>query len=353
MELYLYKRYPKLRKYFTYGEFAKFDAEYMTKLGYIDFLHDIPVVQDDGFIEYKKVVNKNGEIVFDTKDAYEQLNRAYHFKKINVVKETWIDNGQLYNQTILQSPRYNSANKALIPIKNNKDSQIYGGYTSKKVAYMAIIKFDGQDTFKVVNVPTIYVNKLNRLRKNDSQTYMNFLTKVISKGLTPSMRKKKFKIVIDYMPKNQIVIDGQKLTIMSAKENHKFMEPVLSDSTVKIVYDIEHNNDVTEEEMMKAYQEISDFIKQYFNKFKSNTLKKKGFSLDKKKQEYAALSTDDKKQSLRLIANALVIDSTTITKPKLGRWLRLNSAIALSSQTQLVTQSISGLFEKRVKLSSK
>lgn len=351
--LYLYKRYPKLRKYFTYGEFAKFDAEYMAKLGYIDFLHDIPVIQDDGFIEYKKVVNKNGEIVFDTKDVYEQLNRAYHFKKVNVVKETWIDNGQLYNQTILQSPRYNSANKALIPIKNNKDSQIYGGYTSKKVAYMAIIKFDGQDTFKIVNVPTIYVNKLNRLRKNDFQAYMNFLKKVISKELTSSMRKKKFKIVIDYMPKNQVVIDGQKLTIMSAKENHKFMEPVLSDSVVKTVYDIEHNNDVTEEEMMKAYQEISDFIKQYFNKFKSNTLKKKGFSLDEKKQEYAALSTDDKKQSLRLIANALVIDSTTITKPKLGRWLRLNSAIALSSQAQLVTQSISGLFEKRVKLSSK
>lgn len=351
--LYLYKRYPKLRKYFTYGEFAKFDAEYMSKLGYIDFLHDIPIIQDDGFIEYKKVINKNGEIVFDTKDVYEQLNRAYHFKKINVVKETWIDNGQLYNQTILQSPRYNSANKALIPIKNNKNSQIYGGYTSKKVAYMAIIKFDGQDTFKIVNVPTIYVNKLNRLRKNNFQAYMNLLKTVISKELSPSMRKRKFKIIIDYMPKNQVVIDGQKLTIMSAKENHKFMEPVLSDLTVKTVYNIEHNNNVTEEEMMKAYQEINDFIKQYFNKFKSNALKKKGFSLDEKKQEYAILSVDDKKKALSLIANALAIDSVTINKPKLGRWLRLNSGIALSSQAQLVIQSMSGLFEKRIKLSTK
>lgn len=140
---------------------------------------------------------------------------------------------------------------------------------------------------------------------------------------------------------------------MSAKENHKFMEPVLSDSTVKTVYDIEHDNDVTEKEMMKAYQEISDFIKQYFNKFKSNTLKKKGFSLDEKKQEYAMLSVDDKKQSLLKIANTLVTNSIVIKKPKLGAWLRLNSGITLSPQAQLVIQSMSGLFEKRIRLSTK
>lgn len=348
--LYLYRRYPKLRKYFTYGEFAKFDPEYMAKLGYIDFLHDIPEVQENGTLEYKKVVNKNGEIVFDTQDVFSQLKRAYHFKKINVVKETWIDNGQLYNQTLLQSPRYNPANKALIPIKNNKDSYIYGGYTSKKVAYMAIIKFDGQDTFRVVNIPTLCLQRLNQLKKSDSQTYMNYLKQVIRKSLTQKMQQKNFEIVVDYIPKNQVVIDGQKLTIMSAKESHKFMEPVLSDSTIKTVYEIDHDEEITEDEVMKAYQEISDFVKQYFDKFEAKTMKKKGFSLKEKKQDFSLLSLEDKKQALIKITRALVTNSANIKKPNLGTWLRLNSGVTLSRQTQLVIQSMSGLFEKKIKL---
>ena len=82
-------------------------------------------------------------------------------------------------------------------------------------------------------------------------------------------------------------------------------------------------------------------------------MKKKGFSLDEKKQEYAMLSVDEKKQSLLKIANTLVTNSIVIKKPKLGAWLRLNSGITLSPQAQLVIQSMSGLFEKRIRLSTK
>lgn len=125
---YLFKRYPKLRPYFVYGDFKMTDNA-LKGMRRFNFLHDL---KDDEEL----VDNETGEVLWEGQKSIEELKKIYGYKFMLTTHEAYTQHGPMFKQTVYSSDTPGN----LIKIKNNKPTEIYGGYTSNNDAYMAIVR---------------------------------------------------------------------------------------------------------------------------------------------------------------------------------------------------------------------
>lgn len=125
---YLFKRYPKLRPYFVYGDFKMTDNA-LKGMRRFNFLHDL---KDDEVL----VDNETGEVLWEGQKSIEELKKIYGYKFMLTTHEAYTQHGPMFKQTVYSSDTPGK----LIKIKNNKPTEIYGGYTSNTDAYMAIVR---------------------------------------------------------------------------------------------------------------------------------------------------------------------------------------------------------------------
>ena len=91
-------------------------------------MHDL---EDDSI---NIISNDDGEIVGSHHEMIEELEKVYKYKYMLVSKEVYSYSGKLFNDTV-----YTHEKNKLIPLKKDKPTSIYGGYSSEKSAYMVII----------------------------------------------------------------------------------------------------------------------------------------------------------------------------------------------------------------------
>lgn len=227
---YLYNRYPKLQPYFVYGQFKKFDKQSTRiemKLNHFNFLYDLePDVKGAKKKKSDKIVNKDtGEIIASRKDLIEKLNRVYSYKFMLVSQQVFTRRGAMYDQTVYSA----ESNKKLIPLKKGKRTEIYGGYSGNKDAYMAIVKLPGkkEDKYQVVGIPVRAVAKLKQAEKVGKEEYLAELRKVITPNFIKVKTNRKtgektsiqqnFEVIVPKVMYRQLIIDqDQKFTLGSS-----------------------------------------------------------------------------------------------------------------------------------------
>ena len=350
---YLYKKYPKLRSYFVYGEFKKFSGKQNLKS--FNFLHDL---EDDSI---NIISNDDGEIVGSHHEMIEELEKVYKYKYMLVSKEVYSYSGKLFNDTV-----YTHKKNKLIPLKKDKPTSIYGGYSSEKSAYMVIIKIlkkNKSNIYKVVGIPEIYSEKLEKLKLDDTKTYVEKFREIINKQLNKS-EINNYSIVLDKVMYNQLIFEnGEWMTLGSSKERHNAKQLVLENKIIAILDEesrraisrkdgISSELDMVYEQLINAIRKDFPLYKKYIETLENHKDEFRQLPINSKYDSKGKKSSDGKFDIINDIITGLHANGTRKDIKILGlsEFGRFKSVITFSENAKLIYQSPTGLFERRVKL---
>lgn len=367
---FLYQVYPKLRPFFVYGEYQRFEKNPDEKN---QIIHDMrrfnfiwQLLKKDWPDEI--TVNDSDKVVFNRKkDIIDPLKRAYNFKYMNISHETYTREDEMFNMTIYPvASRDTKKRSNLIEKRKNMPVDVYGGYSGNKDAYMAIValnKKHGRE-YRVVGVPMRALAKLKSSK--DHNDYLSKLHELLSLEILYTASGKRnsvlsFNILKSRVPYGQLVIDGnRKFIISSSTYIYNAKQLVLSEEAMKILTDsftFEDRKSLTDNAMkenyVRVYDELLDKVNRYLPLFDTNKFREK---LNAGREKFIKLSISEQYVDLQAILNGLH-DNMTIQKisniglnTPLGQF-QYTSGTVLSDNAVLVYKSPSGLFEKRVKIS--
>lgn len=355
---YLYKCYPKLRPYFVYDNFKKFGNK--EDIGHKRFNFLGKIERDK-----KVVAPETGEILWSNvapNETIKQIKKVYDYKFMLTSHETYTKHGALFNQTIYSA----KASKTMIPIKNDRPTKLYGGYSGNEDAYMNIIRLsDKKKTYKVVGISMRDASKLKAYENNAHEEYLKKLKEVIEQQFLDSGKKTKadFEIVIPKVNYHQRMQDGTKqFRIGSSKYVHNTKQLVLSEKTLKAIRNNKQYNGDAEKDLINAFDEILTIVNDSFSIFDIRSFRKK---LNESRDKFVSLPVEDtkekskvikgKRETLKQILIALHANGTSQDIPQLGLKsfgkMVKTGGLTLSENTVLIHQSPSGLFERKIKLS--
>lgn len=363
---YLYNRYPKLQPYFVYGQFKKFDKQ-STRIGmktnHFNFLYDLEPENKNAKIEKPtKIINKEtGEIIGDRDELVAKLNRVYNFKYMLISQEVYTRSGALFDQTIYPA----NSGKKLIPLKQNKTTAIYGGYSGSKAAYMSIIRLRDKkgETYRIVGIPVRAVNKLNQAKKKSNEKYLAELKAVIEPQIAKTKKDRKtgqrvlvpqeFDVIIPEVMYRQLIVDGdQKFTLGGTIDRYNAVQLVLNQEILAFLEQPAKYKDA-DTKLLGIYDQIVNLVEKYFALFDSKRLDAGRVKFE----QLPTLQSTDKVPSKLMIIKRIIQglhDNATRTDLKaidgssaFGR-LQKRSGITLSPNAYLIYQSPTGLFERKV-----
>lgn len=373
---FLLKRYPKLQSYFVYGDFKKFSQK-ETNLRRFNFLYEL---KNRG-----KVVNKStGEVLWNKNEDVSYIRHLFSYKKILISHEVSERHGALYNQTVykaIDDQASGQGGKKLIRIKGDKPTEIYGGYTGRTLAYMAIVKVTkGKKTvYKVVGVPTAALVKLANVKKG-SQEELDSLYEILRPQFLHQEKNKKtgevisetvdkFEIVVAKVKYQQLINDDKKLFMVGSNTyRYNAQQLVLSDNAVRAINNFKKKNEKLSdaednERLIKVFDEIIVQMDKYFPMYDINQFREK---LRQSRDAYIELPINDvwennkliqvgKRNTINRILQGLHANATFSDLKFLGLktgfgFMQQSSGIKLSETAQLIYQSPTGLFERRIQL---
>lgn len=359
---YLYHRYSNLQSYFVYGKFQRFfdkSAKQNLKFNNFNFLYDLI----DG--SNNKIVDKaTGEVVGNKNDLIRKIKRVYNYKFMLISHEVFTKSGALCDQTVY--PASLDSKKKLIPIKQGKPTNVYGGRSRNFDAYMAIINIHKKkkDQIKLVGIPISSLNKLDVLERNNYDLYLDEIHRVINERIASSKKDRKtgkrYKVYFDFdvlVPKvmySQLIIDGDlKYLLGSSACPYNGRQIVLSNRSMKTLANKAVNlNNVTDNDLSDVYDDILQIVNKYLPLYDKNHFRK---SLNDGKGSFSSCSVDVKSQLIDKILIGLHDNAARASLTELGMktpfgFMQLKSGIVMSPEAQLIYQSPTGLFERRLPL---
>lgn len=352
---YLYKRYPKLRPYFVYGDFKKVNEKSISSKNF-NFLHDLM----DG--DSRQIVEpETGEVVLEREPAIAYMKRVYHFKFMLISQEVYTRRDAMFNQTIYPAKEANR--KTLIQIKEDKATNLYGGYSGNVDAWMAIVKIPGKkiDKYKVVGVPMRAVRNLDNALSTSKAAYDSELEKILAPKFTKVTH---FQVILGKVMYRQLVIDGKKkFMIGSSAYPYNAKQLVLSDKSVQALASVNVDEQQESKQLISTYQEIVDKVDKYFELYDHRHFRQslrdgiKQFRLLPNQNQFNGqkLVKQGKRETLIAILQGLHANATMSNLKVLGisspfGKLQESTGIQLSAEAVICYQSPTGLFEHRVSL---
>lgn len=339
---YLYQRYPKLRGYFVYGDYNKFDAKkdcnYLKSYNFLYYLEEGKTDQIVDNVEHKVFV--------DRKDAINQLKKAYEYKYMLVSQETYTNSGAMFDRSLYLA----SSTKRKIPKKMGKDVNVYGGYSGNKDTYVSIVRLEDKKgiKFRVVGIPIRNKAELDALERENKNRYIQRLREIVDKQINGSSKKKDFRIILPKVHFNQLVEDDSgKFTLGSAAYPYNAKQLVLSVKSMESLA----NKDSSDEDLTAVYEEILNIVNSSFKLYDTNKFREK---LNKGEISFKKLNVQDKKSELLAILDGLHANSLSTTLKIMkgtpfGK-LQRRSGIVLTENAKLIYQSPTGIFERVIYL---
>lgn len=366
---FLYQVYPKYRPFFVYGKYKKFsqnpDLQKEVIAHFKGFTFMWPILQKDN--KQRKapeeiLENNSNRVVFlKHPDIFDKLRKAYNYKYMLVSRETTTENSGLFNMTVYpRGERDRKKTRKLIPKGKDLDTSIYGGYSGNSNAYMVIVKIEKakEDIYRVIGIPMRFLAKLQKAKRQGN--YNDKLHQVLEqlimfdKNGKPKRGIKGFRIIKDHVHFKQVVVDGdKKFMLYSASYQVNAKQLTLSQETMKVITDNFNQKEDNEDQLLvNAYDEILSKVDSYLPLFDTNNFRA---GLHKGRVKFINLAVKDKKHTLSNILNGLHDNMVTPDLKNLGiktpfGLMQTKAGIVLSSNSVLIFQSPTGLFEKRVKI---
>lgn len=349
---YLYKTYPKLRSYFVYDDFKKLDSNYLKHMDKFNFIWKLEDKKAEDVYD-----NVNNEFILNVPKMKDYIQKIYNYKYMLISKEVTTESGAFYKET-----KYKAGGMNLIPIKQNKPINIYGGYKEKRNSYMMLVKIKKkkETIYKIVGIPRLLSDELDRL---NTMSEKQLLLETIART-SLSKTEQNFKIILDKIYYSQLVIDGnQKYTLGSVIYKHNAMQLHLSKQALEILaVGKTKSREVKDEELIAVYEEILLVVNKYFELYDISKFRQKlndGLEIFKELPIYNIYENNKIKKIgkfevlnrilIGLHANAARADLSVLGFKDLGK-LQVNGGIKLSPDAKLIYQSPTGIFSRAVRV---
>lgn len=348
---YLLKQYPRLERFFVYGQFQTSRLD----LRRFNFIHDL-VKSKQGVI----VDSDTGEILWDRQKDIDYIKHLMGLKHLLVTHEVYDSAAEMYAQTIFKASDNDS--KVLIPTKNDRPTAIYGGYTKRRNGYLAILKITEKkaETYRVVGVPTLYMSQLATARSHSVEAEKALLKSLMAPEILSESKVVSFEVVVSHVHLNQLVRDtvfgpAHYFGLGPFRYVRNFHQLVLPFKDQEILV----KRTPTDEELNTVFEDICWQVENYFAVFDingfRNALKK---SIDKFEQlpienvfKDKKLVTQGKKEVLAFVMQGLHANASYRNlkvslgiKTPLGQ-LQLTKFM-LSRDAELIDESPTGLFRR-------
>lgn len=349
---YLYKTYPKLRSYFVYDDFKKLDSNYLKHMDKFNFIWKLEDKKAEDVYD-----NVNNEFILNVPKMKDYIQKIYNYKYMLISKEVTTESGAFYKET-----KYKAGGMNLIPIKQNKPINIYGGYKEKRNSYMMLVKIKKkkETIYKIVGIPRLLSDELDRL---NTMSEKQLLLETIART-SLSKTEQNFKIILDKIYYGQLVIDGnQKYTLGSVIYKHNAMQLHLSKQALEILaVGKTKSREVKDEELIAVYEEILLVVNKYFELYDISKFRQKlndGLEIFKELPIYNIYENNKIKKIgkfevlnrilIGLHANAARADLSVLGFKDLGK-LQVNGGIKLSPDAKLIYQSPTEIFSRAVRV---
>lgn len=370
----LLEMYPNLHNKLIYGKydkntkvniFNKATYEKNKMINIIKSFENYFVKIDNDIKSYSSLVPKaNMDIIWDKDRDIKIIKNTISREKCNIVKKVEEQKGMLFKETI------NKKGKGKISIKNNMDTDIYGGYIKAKPAYFIALEYKVKNKIKKDIVP-INIKDKKEFEK-DKSLYLKKLKYEDAKILFVLKKYSLFEIcIIDENNTKRIL----RRTITGGKELNNVNQIVLDNELVEFIYYLKkiHNDPVKDKCTEKYLDENKSRINILFKKllenildFAKNYLEINGDKIRKIRNAYSEYLENNNEmiEEVNKDIVASFIELLKLTKAGaasefkfLGETIerkRYNSIGSVWSnkdrKVELVYQSLSGLYETRFRM---
>lgn len=299
----------------------------------------------------KEAKEKHGMIMGFIKNHVnaEEIKKVMNYKDCFISRMLEEQTGEFYKQT-LYSPKV----KPVIPLKNNRSVEKYGGYTGENKSYLAIYEYvnkKGQKEYELIGIP-IKISYDIKNKKTDLETY-------IKETCLKDKEYSEFKIVRNKILINQEYLDenNENMRLCSDKEIRASKELIVSPKIQELVY-IMNSEDkkITDEQKEKLqlgyvnmYEYLLEKIQKEYKIFNNLYIK-----LKENTNKFAELEEKDKKSTINGIIDLMATGQGNLKAIGLGDREGRKSGQSFKTDKLLkmtfIDKSVTGMYEKISKL---
>lgn len=317
-------------------------------------------------IEEKWLNLDTGEIIWDRDDALKTINKVMSYKQINIVKKTEEQKGEFSKQERLKK------GKASFSFKKGWSVDQYGGLSSETSAFAVPISYEkGKNKKKLVReLISVTIREKTEFEKNAQQFVESKLNPVIVTNFGEIIRKnnaENIKVLSKPLKKYQLYEfeDGRRRMVASAKEAQKGNQFFYSREYSEFLYHANHYDEI-------KYKASFEFVNKNQDTFKDILIYileiAENYSLANQKiiKKLKETIEDTAKYSVQELAKATIgfVNILSAGTTNLGNTLKdINGPVGEGARIRytsasdtdvfnatLIHQSVTGLYETRVKL---
>lgn len=190
-----------------------------------------------------------------------EIKKILNYKDCFVTHKLEEQTGEFYNQT-LYSPK-DKNKKPVIPLKENKDVEKYGGYSGENKAYFTIFSYiddKNKQQIELIGIPI----KVSYDIKNEKTTIEGYIKSKIEKGAS-NVRIIKTKILKyqEYLDEN-----NEPMVLLSDSEIGTNKQLIVSNDINKLIY-IMNKSQLKEDEKLEILKEMSNVYDYLLSKMKN------------------------------------------------------------------------------------
>ncbi len=236
------------------------------------------------------------------------------------------------------------------------------------------------EKYRVVGIPVRNLSSLNKLEYHNKSLYLKELYQIIRERTAKVRISRKtgekvkkyldFDIVVPKVMYRQLIIDNDvKYTLGSATYQYNARQLVLSEKSMKILNIDFDKSTASEEEqnkdLMFVYDDILDKVNRFMPLYDKNKFRAGLYNGRTKFEQLPVLSkykgakkiSDGKLDIINEILTGLHNNASTGNLKSIGiktpfGMMQSNSGVVLSSNSLIIYQSPTGLFERKVKLAN-
>lgn len=330
--------YPKLKPELVYGEYQHFNSHRENKAtAKKEFYSNIMRF----FTSNTPIVNQNGEILWNKEKDLAKIKQVLSYNQMNIVKKVEVQKGSFSNETIL--PKGES--KKLIRRKNNLDPLKYGGFNTPTFAYNVAFTYEkgknNKPTKIIIGIP---IMDQVAFEKNSTDYLM-------SKGY----RNPKVKAIL---PKFSLYSfdNGRRRFLSGGSEAQKANQFVLPAHLTTLLYHAKHYDEIASK---TSYDYVNEHVTQFADVLTYIVDFSQEYILaDKNLQKIKVLYEKNKNSDPKIIAESMINLLTFTFRGAPADFKFFGENISRSRynniselwQADVIYQSITGLYETRIKL---
>ncbi len=296
------------------------------------------------------VLDEDGVVIWDRDKDIAKIRKVLLSNQVNVVKKVEEGKGKLYKETINKK----GDSDALMPIKNNLNTKLYGGFIEESTAYFVAIKYLGKKNKLNKTIVSISI-KDRKIFEKDSIQYLETLGFKNPKVL---LKLKKYALFELYTGERRLLTGATKQSDNSGelqKANQMSMPPKL----VEFLYKLKHLDRINKEnetnaEFVKKNMYLFDEVLQYIVEFSNKYIK--ADSNIKKVQDKYKSELEKGEIDIEALANSFIqlLKFTKCGAPSEFKFLGENvsrkryNSLGDLWKSEVIYQSLTGLYETRI-----